>query len=79
MSLRTRLVIFVLLLGSAILTNILALVYLTGSISNSLCAIERIRHRELVTVPMNAHLCDVEAALYRNQINGKAGSKSQFI
>ena len=79
MSLRTRLIIFVLLFGSAVLTNIFALVYLARSISNSLDAIENIRQRQLVAVQMNAHLRDAEAALYRYQINGEIGFKSQFI
>jgi signal transduction histidine kinase len=79
MSLRTRLVVFVLLFGSAVLTNILALVYLARSVSRSLEAIERIRQRQLIAVQMNAELRDAEAALYRYQINGEAGFKSQFI
>jgi CHASE3 domain sensor protein len=79
MSLRTRLIIFVLLFGSAVLTIIFALVYLARSISNSLAAIENIRQRQLVAVQMNAHLRDAEAALYRYQINGEAGFKSQFV
>jgi signal transduction histidine kinase len=79
MSLRTRLFIFVLLFGSAVLTNILALVYLVHSISNSLNTIENIRQRQLVAVQMNSHLRDAEAALYRYQIDGEAGFKSQFI
>jgi signal transduction histidine kinase len=79
MSLRTRLVIFVLLFGSAVLTNIFALVFLARSISNSLNAIENIRQRQLVAVQMNAYLRDAEAALYRYQINGETGFKSQFI
>ncbi|MEW6240988.1 MAG: ATP-binding protein, partial [Chloroflexota bacterium] len=40
--------------------------------------IEMIRQRQLVTVQMNAHLRDAEAALYRYQINGEAGFKIQF-
>jgi signal transduction histidine kinase len=79
MSLRARLVVFVLLFGSAVLTNIFALVYLARSISRSLDAIENIRQRQLVAVQMNAHLRDAEAALYRYQINGEIGFKSQFI
>jgi signal transduction histidine kinase len=78
MSLRTRLIIFVLLFGSAVSINISALVYLARSISQSLDAIELIRQRQLVTVQMNAHLRDAEAALYRYQINGEAGFKTQF-
>lgn len=79
MSLRARLIIFVLLFGSAVLTNIFALVYLARSISNSLDSIENIRQRQLVAVRMNAHLRDAEAALYRYQINGETGFKTQFI
>lgn len=71
--------IFVLLFGSAVLTNIFALIYVARSISSSLDAIERIRQRQLAAVQMNAHLRDAEAALYRYQINGEGGFKSQFI
>ncbi len=78
MSLRTRLVIFVLLFGSAVMVNVSALIYLARSISQSLDAIELIRQRQLVTVQMSAHLRDAEAALYRYQINGEAGFKIQF-
>lgn len=78
MSLRTRLIIFVLLFGSAVLVNVSALIYLARSISQSLDAIEMIRQRQLVTVQMNAHLRDAEAALYRYQINGEIGFKKQF-
>ncbi len=70
---------FVLLFGSAVLTNIFALVYLASSISRSLDAMEQIRQRHLIAVQMNVHLRDAEAALYRYQINGEAGFKSQFI
>jgi len=78
MSLRTRLIIFVLLFGSAVLTNIIALIFLARSIAASLDTIENIRQRQLVAVQMNAHLRDAEAALYRYQIDGEVGFKSQF-
>ncbi len=78
MALRTRLAIFVLLFGSAVLANILALFYLARSIATSMDVIERIGQRQLVAVQMNAHLRDAEAALYRYQINGEVGFKSQF-
>lgn len=78
MSLRTRLTIFLLLFGTAVLTNIFALLYLARSVSTSLNSIERIRQRQLLTVQMDAHLRDAEAALYRYQIFGEAGFKSQF-
>ncbi|MCL4530794.1 MAG: HAMP domain-containing protein [Chloroflexi bacterium] len=79
MSLRTRLIVFVLLFGSAVLANIFALVYLARSISKSLSTIENIRQRQLIAVQMTAHLRDAEAALYRYQIDGEAGFKSQFM
>jgi signal transduction histidine kinase len=79
MSLRTRLTIFLLLFGTAVLTNILALLYLARSVSASLDSIERIRQRQLLTVQMDAHLRDSEAALYRYQIIGETGFKSQFV
>jgi signal transduction histidine kinase len=79
MSLRTRLTIFLLLFGTAVLTNVLALLYLARSVSASLDTIERIRQRQLLTVQMDAHLRDSEAALYRYQIIGEAGFKSQFV
>ncbi len=78
MSLRTRLTIFLLLFGSAVLANILALLYMARSVSASLDTIERIRQRQLLAVQMDAHLRDAEAALYRYQIIGEAGFKSQF-
>jgi signal transduction histidine kinase len=79
MTLRTRLIVFALLFSSVVLTNILALMYLTRSLSNSLNSIEDIQQRQLVAVQMNAHLRDAEAALYRYQINGETGFKSQFL
>jgi signal transduction histidine kinase len=79
MTLRTRLLIFVLLFSSVVLTNTLALIYMARSISSSLKSIEDIQKRQLVVVQMNAHLRDAEAALYRYQIDGQAGFKSQFL
>jgi CHASE3 domain sensor protein len=79
MTLRTRLLIFVLLFSSVVLTNILALMYLARSVSSSLNSIEDIRQRQLVAVQLNAHLRDAEAALYRYQIDGEVGFKSQFL
>ena len=76
MTLRTRLLIFVLLFSSVVLTNTLALIYMARSISSSLKSIEDIQKRQLVVVQMNAHLRDAEAALYRYQIDGQAGFNS---
>ena len=79
MSLRTRLAIFLLLFSAVVFTNILALFYLAQSVSTSLDSIEDIRQRQLLTVQMDAHLRDSEAALYRYQIIGEAGFKTQFF
>ena len=79
MSLRTRLAIFLLLFSAVVFTNILALLYLAQSVSTSLDSIEDIRQRQLLTVQMDAHLRDSEAALYRYQIIGEAGFKTQFF
>jgi signal transduction histidine kinase/CHASE3 domain sensor protein len=78
MSLRTRLTIFLLLFGIAVFTNIVALLYLARAVSTSLDSMERIRQRQLLAVQMDAHLRDAESALYRYQIIGETGYKSQF-
>ena len=65
MRIRTRLTTLALLFISAVLMNILALVYLARAVSNSLDVIERVRERQLTASQMDAHLRDAEAALYR--------------
>lgn len=65
MSIRKRLAILIALFSLAVLINILALVYLASSISSSFRVIENVRERQLITLQMNAHLRDAEAALYR--------------
>jgi signal transduction histidine kinase len=78
MSLRVRLTLIVILFASAVLLNILALVYLTNSVSGSLALIESVRERQLVATQMDAHLRDAEAAIYRYQIEGEIGFVYQF-
>ena len=78
MSIRKRLAILIALFSLAVLINILALVYLASSISSSLRVIENVRERQLITLQMNAHLRDAEAALYRYQIEGEEGFATQF-
>jgi hypothetical protein len=63
MSLRTRLTLLVFLFALAVLLNILALVYLTNAVSESLALIESVRERQLLATQMDAHLRDAEAAL----------------
>ncbi len=78
MSLRARLTLLVILFASAVLLNILALVYLTNAVSRSLALIEGVRERQLIATQMDAHLRDAEAAIYRYQIEGEIGFVYQF-
>src|SRR5512140_3497634 len=78
MRIRTRLTILALLFISAVLMNILALVYLARAVSNSLGVIERVRERQLTASQMDAHLRDAEAALYRYLFEGERGFSDQF-
>lgn len=79
MPIRTRLVALALLFISAVVLNILALVYLAKAVSDSLGVIERVRERQLTASQMDAHLRDAEAALYRYQFEGERGFADQFI
>src|SRR5512140_682862 len=78
MAIRNRLLILVLLFVTAVLVNILALVYLARAVSNSLGVIERVRERQLTASQMDAHIRDAEAALYRYQFEGERGFADQF-
>jgi signal transduction histidine kinase len=78
MSLRARLSLIVVLFALAVLLNILALIYLTNAISESLAVIESVRERQLVATQMDAHLRDAEAAIYRYEIEGEEGFADQF-
>jgi signal transduction histidine kinase len=78
MSLRARLTLLVILFALAVLLNILALVYLTNAVSESLALIESVRERQLLATQMDAHLRDAEAAIYRYQIEGEIGFAYQF-
>ncbi len=79
MPIRARLTALALLFISAVVLNILALVYLARAVSNSLEVIERARERQLTASQMDAHLRDAEAALYRYQFEGERGFADQFI
>lgn len=78
MAIRNRLLILVFLFVTAVLVNILALVYLARAVSNSLGVIERVRERQLTASQMDAHIRDAEAALYRYQFEGERGFADQF-
>lgn len=70
MSIRNRLLALAVLFITAVMLNILALVYLAQAVSNALGVIERVRERQLTASQMDAHLRDAEAALYRYQFEG---------
>ncbi|HEY3310757.1 MAG TPA: sensor histidine kinase [Anaerolineales bacterium] len=78
MSIRNRLTLLALLFTSAVILNILALVYLARAVSNSLAQIENVRERQLTASQMDAHLRDAEAALYRYLFEGERGFADQF-
>lgn len=78
MRIRTRLTLLAFLSISAVLMNILALVYLARAVSDSLGVIDRVRERQLTASQMDAHLRDAEAALYRYQFEGERGFADQF-
>ncbi len=73
MAIRNRPLILVLLLVTAVLVNIPALLYLARAVSNSLGVIDRVRERQLTASQMDAHIRDAEAALYRYQFEGERG------
>jgi len=78
MSIRTRLIVLVVLFGAAVLVNILALVQLARSVSASLANIEVARERQLLALRMYQELSNAEAALYRFQLEDSTGFASQF-
>lgn len=79
MSIHNRLLALALLFVTAVVLNILALVYLAQAVSNALGVIERVRERQLTASQMDAHLRDAEAALYRYQFEGERGFADQFV
>ena len=78
MRIRTRLLLLMLLFGTAVLFNILALVFLAHSMSSSLDDIEQIRVRQLLAAQMNEKLRNAESALYRYYSEGASGYAATF-
>ncbi|MBI5302701.1 MAG: GAF domain-containing protein [Chloroflexi bacterium] len=77
-SIRTRLLVLMLLFGLAVIINILALFFLARSVSSSLQVIESARVRQLAAVETHEKLRNAEAALYRYHLEGAAGFATQF-
>ncbi len=78
MRIRTRLLLLIVLFAAAVLVNILALVFLTRSMSASLDDIEHIRVRQLLAAQMNEKLRNAESALYRYYSEGASGYAAAF-
>ncbi len=78
MSVRTRLLILMLLFGTMVLVNIAALINLARSVSASLADIEGAHERQLLALTMYQELSNAEAALYRYQLENSSGFAAQF-
>lgn len=79
MHLRTKLLLLIALLGTALLVNLSALLLLAQTFSHSLQTIQDVAIQQQTTaLQMQALLRDAEAALYRYQIEGEAGFADQF-
>lgn len=78
MRIRTRLLLLIGLFAAAVLTNILALVFLARSMSASLDDIERVRVRQLLAAQMNERLRNAESSLSRYYSEGASGYAAAF-
>jgi nitrogen fixation/metabolism regulation signal transduction histidine kinase len=78
MRIRSRLLLLIGLFTTAVLVNILALVFLARSMSSSLDDIERVRVRQLLAAQMNERLRNAESALYRYFSEGASGYAAAF-
>ena len=77
MYIRKSLLLLALFLGLALLVNLLALGYLAQTVTGSMPVISEGVEQQLLSVQMQAQLCDSEAALYRYLMEGEPGVKSQ--
>ncbi len=79
MHIRSKLLLLVILFSFALLINLLAMGYLTRTVTRSLQTVQDVSVRQqAVALQMQARLRDAEAALYRYQIEGEAGFAAQF-
>ena len=75
---RTRLLLLMVLFATAVLINILALVFLARALSAPLDDIEQIRVRQLLAAQMNEKLRNAESALNRYYSEGASGYAAAF-
>ncbi len=79
MPIRTKLMILALVMGSALLVNLLALVYLARAVASGLETVEETGiKQQLIALQMQAQIRDAEAALYRYIMEGEPGFADQF-
>jgi signal transduction histidine kinase len=78
MSIRTRLLVLMLLVGAAVFVNLLTLANLAHSVSTSLANFENARARQLLALTMYKALSDAETALNRYQLGNYSGFAAQF-
>jgi signal transduction histidine kinase len=79
MRIRVKLLLLVVLMGLALLVNLLALGFLVRTVATALKTVEEVGVRQqLIAVQMQAQLRDAEAALYRYLMEGEAGFATQF-
>ncbi|RME98434.1 MAG: GAF domain-containing protein [Chloroflexi bacterium] len=78
MRIRKSLLLLVVFLGLALLVNLLALGYLARTVAGSMPVISEKAEQQLLSVQMQAQLCDSEAALYRYLMEGDPDFKRQF-
>ena len=79
MRIRAKLLLLVVLMGLALLVNLLALGFLVRTVATALKTVEEVGVRQqLIAVQMQAQLRDAEAALYRYLMEGEAGFATQF-
>jgi signal transduction histidine kinase len=79
MRIRVKLLLLVVLMGLALLVNLLALGFLARTVPTALKAVQEVGVRQqLIAVQMQAQLRDAEAALYRYLMEGETGFTTQF-
>jgi len=79
MPIRTKLMILALVLGSALLINLLVLVYLARAVGSGLETVEEAGiQQQVIALQMQADIRDAEAALYRYLMEGEPGFAVRF-
>jgi len=79
MSIRKKLMILAIVLGSALLINLLALIFLARTVGSGLETVEEVGiQQQVIALQMQAQIRDAEAALYRYLMEGEPGFAVQF-